>query len=169
MSTRKTKADEAVARARHADLVKEIDDHQFRYYVLDAPIVSDADYDAALRELESLEEQYTDLRTPDSPSQRVGGGFSTSFTPVEHVARMLSLDNVFDLPGLQAWAARAERDSGGPQRFLCELKVDGLAIDLVYRKGRLESAATRGDGRVGEDVTPNVRTIRGVPAKLTAY
>ena len=167
MSTRKTKADEAVARARHADLVKEIDDHQFRYYVLDAPVVSDADYDAAMRELESLEEQYADLRTPDSPSQRVGGGFSTAFTPVEHVARMLSLDNVFDLPGLEAWAARAERDSGGPQHFLCELKVDGLAIDLVYRKGRLESAATRGDGRVGEDVTPNVRTIQGVPAQLT--
>jgi DNA ligase (NAD+) len=168
LSARKTKADEAVARARHADLVKEIDDHQFRYYVLDAPVVSDADYDAAMRELEALEELYADLRTPDSPSQRVGGGFSTAFTPVEHVARMLSLDNVFDLPGLEAWAARAERDSGGPQQFLCELKVDGLAIDLVYRKGRLESAATRGDGRVGEDVTPNVRTIHGVPAQLTA-
>jgi len=156
----------ADVRERHAALAAELSDHQYRYYVLDAPTISDADFDRLLRELEAIEEEFPALRTPDSPTQRVGGTFSTLFTPVEHAERMMSLDNSFDDEELSAWAERAERDAGGPVTYLCELKVDGLAINLTYEKGRLVRAATRGDGRTGEDVTPNVRTIRDVPERL---
>ncbi|MEV6349385.1 NAD-dependent DNA ligase LigA [Actinoplanes sp. NPDC051851] len=152
--------------ARHAELADEIRGHQYRYYVLDAPTIADAEFDAMLRELEALEAEFPALRTPDSPTQNVGGSFSTLFTPVEHAERMMSLDNVFDLDGLAGWAERTVRDAGGPVRFLCELKVDGLAINLTYEKGRLVRGATRGDGRTGEDVTPNVRTIREIPERL---
>jgi len=154
------------ASARHARLSDELRGHQYRYYVLDSPTVSDAEFDTLLRELEALEEQYPALRTPDSPTQNVGGTFSTLFTPVEHAERMMSLDNVFDDAELAAWAERTERDSGGPVPFICELKVDGLAINLTYEKGRLVRGATRGDGRTGEDVTSNVRTIREIPERL---
>jgi DNA ligase (NAD+) len=119
-----------------------------------------------MHELEALEEQYPELRTPDSPTQTVGGAVSTQFTAVEHAERLLSLDNVFSAPELTAWAARVERDVGAEVDYLCELKVDGLAINLTYESGRLVRAATRGDGRTGEDVTPNVRTIEGVPDRL---
>ena len=155
------------ASARHAELSDEVRGHQYRYYVLDSPTVSDAEFDKLLHELEALEEQFPALRTPDSPTQNVGGTFSTLFTPVEHAERMLSLDNVFDDAELGAWAERTERDAGGPVQFLCELKVDGLAINLTYEKGRLVRGATRGDGRTGEDVTSNVRTIREIPDRLT--
>jgi DNA ligase (NAD+) len=155
------------ASARHAELADELTQHQYRYYVLDAPTISDAEFDRMLRELEALEEQFPALRTPESPSQNVGGTFSTLFTPVEHAERMMSLDNVFDDAELAAWAERTERDAGGPVPFLCELKVDGLAINLTYVNGRLTRAATRGDGRTGEDVTSNVRTIREIPDRLT--
>jgi DNA ligase (NAD+) len=155
------------ASARHAELADELTQHQYRYYVLDAPTISDAEFDRLLRELEALEEQFPALRTPESPSQNVGGTFSTLFTPVEHAERMMSLDNVFDDAELAAWAERTERDAGGPVPFLCELKVDGLAINLTYVNGRLTRAATRGDGRTGEDVTSNVRTIREIPDRLT--
>ncbi|MEV4638677.1 NAD-dependent DNA ligase LigA [Actinoplanes sp. NPDC049548] len=154
------------ASSRHAELSDEIRGHQYRYYVLDAPTVSDAEFDKLLRELEALEEQFPALRTPDSPTQNVGGSFSTQFTPVEHAERMMSLDNVFDDAELGAWAERTVRDAGGPVEFICELKVDGLAINLTYEKGRLVRGATRGDGRTGEDVTPNVRTIREIPERL---
>ncbi|HEY7273219.1 MAG TPA: NAD-dependent DNA ligase LigA, partial [Actinoplanes sp.] len=154
------------ASTRHAELSDEVRGHQYRYYVLDAPTVSDAEFDHLLRELEALEEQYPALRTPDSPTQNVGGTFSTQFTPVQHAERMMSLDNVFDKDELQAWAERTERDAGGPVPFICELKVDGLAINLTYEKGRLVRGATRGDGRTGEDVTSNVRTIREIPERL---
>jgi DNA ligase (NAD+) len=154
------------ARARHAELSDELTQHQYRYYVLDAPTISDAEFDKLLRELEALEERYPALRTPESPTQNVGGTFSTLFTPVEHAERMMSLDNVFDEAELAAWAERTERDAGGPVPFLCELKVDGLAINLTFEKGRLTRAATRGDGRTGEDVTSNVRTIREIPDRL---
>ncbi|GIF03029.1 NAD-dependent DNA ligase LigA [Actinoplanes siamensis] len=157
----------AEASARHAELADEIRGHQYRYYVLDAPTVSDAEFDKLLRELEAIETEFPELRTPDSPTQNVGGTFSTQFTPVEHAERMMSLDNVFDFDELNAWAERTARDAGGPVRFLCELKVDGLAINLTYEKGRLVRGATRGDGRTGEDVTPNVRTIREIPERLT--
>jgi DNA ligase (NAD+) len=156
----------AEASSRHAELSDELRGHQYRYYVLDSPTVSDAEFDKLLKELEALEEQFPALRTPDSPSQNVGGTFSTLFTPVEHAERMMSLDNVFDLAGLQAWAERTEREAGGPAPFICELKVDGLAINLTYEKGRLVRGATRGDGRTGEDVTANVRTIREIPERL---
>ncbi|MFF5080129.1 NAD-dependent DNA ligase LigA [Actinoplanes sp. NPDC000266] len=154
------------ASARHAELSDELRGHQYRYYVLDAPTVSDAEFDKLLRELEAIETEFPALRTPDSPTQNVGGTFSTLFTPVEHAERMLSLDNVFDDGELSGWVDRTVRDAGGPVEFICELKVDGLAINLTYEKGRLVRGATRGDGRTGEDVTSNVRTIREIPERL---
>jgi DNA ligase (NAD+) len=155
----------AEARRRHADLSLEITEADHRYYILDSPTISDIDYDTTMRELRALEEQYPDLRTPDSPTQTVHGAISTLFTPVEHLERLLSLDNVFTDEDLGAWADRATK-LGGAGPYLCELKIDGLAIDLVYRDGALVKAATRGDGRTGEDVTPNIRTISSIPARL---
>jgi DNA ligase (NAD+) len=154
---------------RHAELVQEIEEHNYRYHVLDRPTVSDGQYDALMRELRALEEQHPELVTPDSPTQKVGGAtFETGFAAVEHLERMMSLDNAFTLEELRAWAARAERDVGTEAEFLCEMKIDGLAVDLVYEKGRLVRAATRGDGRTGEDITLNVRTIDSVPIRLTS-
>ncbi len=153
------------ARHRHAELSADLIEHQYRYHVLDSPLISDAEYDRLMRELQGLEEQYPELRTPDSATQRVGGTISTDFAAVQHLQRLLSLDNSFSAEELDAWAARAER-LGGSGPFLCELKIDGLAIALVYRRGRLDRAATRGDGVTGEDVTPNVKTIANVPARL---
>src|SRR5579864_2236035 len=155
----------AEARKRHADLSLEITEADHRYYVLDSPTISDIDYDTKMRERRALEDQYPDLRTPDSPTQTVHGPVSTLFTPVEHLERLLSLDNVFTDEDLGGWSDRAARLGGGGP-FLCELKIDGLAIDLVYRDGALVRAATRGDGRTGEDVTPNIRTISAIPARL---
>jgi DNA ligase (NAD+) len=154
-------------RARHAELSTELDEAAYRYYVLDQPTLSDTEYDQAMRELESIEDAHPGLRTPASPTQRVAGGYSTTFTPVEHLERMLSLDNAFSVEELSAWDNRVRRDAGDVSGYLCELKVDGLAIDLVYDNGRLIRAATRGDGRTGEDVTGNVRTIDGIPDRLT--
>jgi DNA ligase (NAD+) len=158
-------APEDADRHRHAELAAEITEHNYRYHVLDSPLVSDAEYDTLMRELRALEDQFGELRTPDSPTQKVGG-ISTEFTPVQHLERLLSLDNAFSADELDSWAARAERLGGGGP-FLCELKIDGLAVDLVYRDGRLAGAATRGDGVTGEDVTPNIRTISRVPARLS--
>jgi DNA ligase (NAD+) len=155
----------AEARRRHADLSLDITEADHRYYVLDSPTISDIDYDTKMRELRALEERYPDLRTPDSPTQTVHGTISTLFTPVEHLERLLSLDNVFTDEDLGGWADRATRLGGGGP-YLCELKIDGLAIDLIYRDGALVKAATRGDGRTGEDVTPNIRTISSIPARL---
>ncbi|TYB97232.1 NAD-dependent DNA ligase LigA [Micromonospora sp. WP24] len=155
------------ARERHTTLSRELTEHQYRYYVLDSPTITDAEFDRQLRELEALEVEFPALRTPDSPTQRVGGTFSTDFTPVQHAERMMSLDNAFADEELAAWAERVERDAGGPVPYLCELKVDGLAINLTYERGRLVRAATRGDSRTGEDVTANVRSIRDVPGQLT--
>ncbi len=152
-------------RHRHAALSEELLEHQYRYHVLDSPLISDAEYDTRMRELVSLEEQFPELRTPDSASQHVGGAISTDFTPVQHLQRLLSLDNAFSAEELDAWAGRVDR-LGGSGPYLCELKIDGLAVDLVYRNGRLQRAATRGDGVTGEDVTPNVKTIAAVPARL---
>ncbi len=153
-------------RERHAELAAELLEAQFRYYVLDSPLISDLDYDTKMRELEGIEEEIPELRTPDSPSQRVGGVISTEFTPVQHLRPLESLDNVFSAEGLDAWVSRSER-LGGSGPYLCELKIDGLAVALVYRNGRLQRAATRGDGRTGEDVSPNVRTIAAVPDRLS--
>ncbi|QOV97330.1 NAD-dependent DNA ligase LigA [Rhodococcus pyridinivorans] len=155
------------ARERWQDLAEQVREHQFRYYVRDAPIISDGQFDALLGELQALEDQYTELRTPDSPTQLVGGGFATEFGAVEHLERMLSLDNVFDEDELRAWLSRAEVETGTHPDYLCEVKIDGVALSLVYENGKLVRAATRGDGRTGEDVTLNARTIDDVPEKLT--
>ncbi len=155
-------------RRRWQQLADEVREHQFRYYIKDAPVVSDADFDALYNELVALEERYPELRVPDSPTQLVGGaGFATEFTAAEHLERMLSLDDVFNADELIAWSNRVENELGPDPNYLCELKVDGVAIALVYRDGRLDRAATRGDGRVGEDVTLNARTISDVPETLT--
>ncbi|MEU4999562.1 NAD-dependent DNA ligase LigA [Streptomyces sp. NPDC021622] len=157
----------AEARDQHAQLAEQIEEHRFRYYVNDQPVVSDAEFDKLLRSLEALEEQYTELRTPDSPTQKVSGAYETDFTAVEHRERMLSLDNAFDDEELAAWAERVAKDVGtSDHHFLCELKIDGLAVNLTYEDGKLTRAATRGDGRVGEDITPNVRTIADIPDRL---
>ncbi len=156
------------ARHRWDELAERIRADQFAYYVRDAPSSSDAEYDERLRELGALEETYPGLRTPDSPTQLVGGTFSTEFGAVDHVERMLSLDNAFSDEDVRAWADRVQRDleTDEPPHYLCELKIDGLAIALLYEKGRLVRAATRGDGRTGEDVTLNVRTITTIPDVL---
>jgi len=156
-------------RRRWRELADEVREHQFRYYVRDAPIISDAEFDQLLRRLEALEGQHPELRTPDSPTQLVGGaGFATDFTSADHLERMLSLDNVFSADEFELWAARVRGEVGDDVPYLCELKVDGVALALVYRDGRLVRAATRGDGRTGEDVTLNARTIDDVPERLTA-
>ncbi|MFC8192040.1 NAD-dependent DNA ligase LigA [Cellulomonas sp. NPDC057328] len=157
----------AEVRRRWTELAASLEADQFAYYLRDAPTSSDADYDARMRELAALEDAHPDLRTPDSPTQRVGGTFSTEFGAVDHVERMLSLDNVFSAEELSAWADRVVRDLETPDvHWLCELKIDGLAIALLYERGRLVRAATRGDGRTGEDVTLNVRTISTIPHVL---
>jgi DNA ligase (NAD+) len=149
------------------ELAGEVREHQFRYYIKDAPIISDADFDAMFTALLALEERYPGLRVPDSPTQLVGGaGFATEFTAAEHLERMLSLDDVFDRDELGAWSNRVENEIGSDPYYLCELKIDGVALSLEYRDGHLQRAATRGDGRVGEDVTLNARTIDDVPERL---
>jgi DNA ligase (NAD+) len=157
----------AEAREKHAQLAEQIEEHRFRYYVKDAPVVSDADFDRLLRALEGLEDEHPELRTPDSPTQKVAGAYETEFTAVQHRSRMLSLDNAFDDEELAGWADRVAKEVGtSDHHFLCELKVDGLAVNLTYEHGRLTRAATRGDGRTGEDITPNVRTITEIPDRL---
>ncbi|MCW2813279.1 MAG: ligA [Nocardioides sp.] len=154
------------AREEHRVLSEQVDDARWRYYVLDDPSLDDADFDKRLRRLEELEEQFPELRTPDSPTQKVGGAVSTEFTAVDHLQRMESLDNAFSTEELEAWHGRLARDGVEAPALLCELKVDGLAINLLYEDGRLVRALTRGDGRTGEDVTPNVKTIDSVPHRL---
>lgn len=150
------------------ELADEVRGHQFRYYVKDAPVVSDGQFDELLQRLTALEEQYPELRTPDSPTQLVGGaGFVTEFRSVDHLERMLSLDNAFSSEELVAWDARVRGDIGEEPEYLCELKIDGVALALVYENGVLVRGATRGDGRSGEDVTLNARTIEDVPERLT--
>ncbi|MEU8568750.1 NAD-dependent DNA ligase LigA [Streptomyces pathocidini] len=157
----------AEAREEHAHLAEQIEEHRFRYYVKGAPVISDAEFDRLMRSLEALEGEYGELRTPDSPTQKVADHYETEFTEVAHRERMLSLDNAFDEEELAGWADRVARElSGTDHHFLCELKIDGLAVNLTYEHGRLTRAATRGDGRTGEDITPNVRTIAEIPDRL---
>ncbi|MDL5156977.1 NAD-dependent DNA ligase LigA [Actinomycetospora termitidis] len=156
--------------ARHKELAELVADHQFRYYVLDSPIVTDGEFDELFGELQGLEEQYPALVTPSSPTQRVGGGFSTDFVAVDHLERMLSLDNAFEPEELREWVLRVQRELDFPQdelQYLCELKIDGLACNLLYENGHLTRALTRGDGRTGEDITLNMRTLADVPTELT--
>ncbi len=162
---------DTVPQAAHhewVDLAQRASEAQFAYHVKDAPTISDAEYDSMIRRLNELEEAYPSLRTPDSPTQQVGGAvFSTDFQAVDHLERMLSLDNCFSPEELSAWAARVSRDASRSDfHYLCELKIDGLAVNLLYERGRLVRALTRGDGRTGEDVTNNVKTIEHIPHQL---
>ncbi|GAB3685533.1 NAD-dependent DNA ligase LigA [Saccharopolyspora tripterygii] len=154
-------------REQYAELAEEVRGHQFRYYVLDSPTIADGEFDELFTRLQRMESDHPALQAPDSPTQVVGGTFSTAFTPVAHLERMLSLDNAFDSEELRAWVERVEREVGGDAHYLCELKIDGLAVNLLYRDGHLERALTRGDGRTGEDVTLNVRTMGDVPEQLS--
>jgi len=157
----------AEVRRRHAELAAEIEEHRARYYEQDAPIVSDAEFDRQMRELEAIEAGHPALVTPDSPTQKVGGAAAEGFAKVEHRERLLSLDNAMDDEELSAWADRVARELDGLEyHYLCELKVDGLAVNLTYEHGRLVQAATRGTGRIGEDITANIRTIKEIPHQL---
>ncbi|WP_067569779.1 NAD-dependent DNA ligase LigA [Nocardia acidivorans] len=147
-------------------LAEEVRDHQFRYYVRDAPIITDGEFDELFQRLVALEEAHPDLRTPDSPTQVVGGGFTTEFAPVDHLERMYSLDNVFNADEMRAWITRVEAETGADTTFVCEVKIDGVALNLVYEDGKLVRGATRGDGRTGENVTLNARTIDDIPHEL---
>ena len=154
------------ARKRAKQLRESIDHHAYRYYVLDDPEVADAEYDAQVAELMEIESRFPDLVTPDSPTQRVGAPPSDLFAPVEHRIPMMSLDNCFSLEELQAWGRRVERGIGEADGFMVELKMDGIAVNLIYEDGVFTKGATRGDGRRGEDITANLRTVKAVPLKL---
>ncbi|NUU23148.1 MAG: NAD-dependent DNA ligase LigA [Streptomycetaceae bacterium] len=157
----------AEVRERAVELAKELEEHRFRYYVKDAPTVSDAEFDALMRELEGIEERFPALRTPASPTQTVGGAVASDFASVDHLERMLSLDNAMDDAELDEWNERLLRELAGAEfHYLCELKVDGLAVNLLYENGELVRALTRGDGRTGEDITVNIRTIGEIPTRL---
>ena len=151
---------------RWRSLVQQVEQARREYYELDAPVLSDAEYDALFRQLQQLEGEHPELLTGGSPTESVGGRAAAGFEPVEHLERLLSLDNAFSEGELAAWFDRLEQDLGSLPALLCEVKIDGLAVDLVYRDGVLVSAATRGDGRVGEDVTYNVGFIPGIPQRL---
>ena len=159
-------SDFEVARTRAEQLAEQIEHHRQRYYEADSPEISDAEFDAMLRELEDLEREHPQLQTQDSPTQTVGGRVARGFAPLTHAERMLSLDNVFSVDELSTWLTKTG-EAAGDVRWLCELKIDGLAISLQYVRGELVSAATRGDGRIGEDVTVNVRRIPAIPDRLT--
>jgi DNA ligase (NAD+) len=161
-----TERDRAEAKVRVEELRELINHHSYRYHVLDDPEVADIEYDELVRELQRLEEAFPELITPDSPTQRVGGVPADLFAPVAHRAPMLSLDNAFSFEELEAWSARVEKRVGDAARYVCELKIDGVACALTYERGVFVKAATRGDGSTGEDITANVRTVRGVPGKL---
>jgi len=156
----------ASSELRVEELRERINHHAYRYHVLDDPEVSDAEYDEMIRELRALEDDFPELVTPDSPTQRIGGIPADLFAPVTHRAPMLSLDNAFSFEELEAWGRRVDRAIGADVRFACELKIDGVACALTYEAGRLVKAATRGDGRTGEDITANARTVRSIPTRL---
>ena len=148
------------------ELSEAIKDHQFKYYVLDAPVITDAEFDKLWKELLALEAKYPQYKLADSPTSDVGGGFATHFEQHDHIEKMMSLDNVFDADELDTWFDRIEK-TGAKNTWLCEVKVDGLAINLLYEKGRLTRALTRGNGTTGEDVTLNIKTIKSVPMELS--
>jgi DNA ligase (NAD+) len=154
------------AQKRAGELRAAIDHHSYRYHVLDDPEVADVEYDALVGELIEIETRWPELITPDSPTQRVGAPPSEAFAPVEHRSRMMSLDNCFSLEELLAWGRRVERAIGEPDAFVAELKMDGVAVNLIYEDGTFVTGATRGDGRVGEDITGNLKTVGAVPLRL---
>jgi len=156
------------AQIRHKiqELSEDIRDHQFKYYVLDAPTITDAAFDKLWNQLLALESEYPQYKLESSPTLEVGGGFATAFTQHDHIQKMMSLDNVFDSDELTTWFERIEK-AGVKNTWLCEVKVDGLAINLLYENGRLTRALTRGNGVTGEDVTLNIKTIKSIPTELT--
>lgn len=155
------------AKKRVQALHEEINEHNYRYYVLDNPVISDTDYDQLMRELIQLEEEFPELKTPDSPTQRVGGEPLPHFEKVHHSSQMLSLGNAFDEQELRDFDERVRKAAGGQKiLYVCELKIDGLAVALRYEEGRFHLGATRGDGLTGEDITQNLRTIRSLPLRL---
>src|SRR2546428_1431527 len=152
---------------RVAELRQKIEKANYEYHVLDEPTIADEAYDALMRELQSLEAGHPELVTPESPTQRCGAPASTRFAPVQHAARMLSLSNAFNEEELRAFDQRVRKLLGRDEvGYVCELKIDGLAINLTYLDGKFVQGATRGDGFVGEDVTANLRTIRSIPLSL---
>ena len=155
----------AAIRHQIQELSEEIRDHQFKYYVLDAPSITDAAFDKLWNQLLELERKYPQYKLESSPTLEVGGGFATAFTQHDHIEKMMSLDNVFDNDELDTWFDRIEK-AGVKNTWLCEVKVDGLAINLLYENGRLTRALTRGNGTTGEDVTLNIKTIKSVPTEL---
>jgi DNA ligase (NAD+) len=161
-------SEEVTSQIRHKiqELSEAIKDHQFKYYVLDAPVITDAEFDISWKELLALEAKYPQYKLADSPTEDVGGGFATHFEQHDHIEKMMSLDNVFDADELDTWFDRIEK-TGAKNTWLCEVKVDGLAINLLYEKGRLTRALTRGNGTTGEDVTLNIKTIKSVPMELS--
>ena len=156
----------AAVRHQIQQLCEEIGDHQFKYYVLDAPTITDTAFDKLWNQLLDLERKYPQYQLESSPTLQVGGGFSTSFTQHDHIEKMMSLDNVFDQDELSNWFDRIEK-AQVKNSWLCEVKVDGLAINLLYEEGRLSRALTRGNGTTGEDVTLNIKTIKSVPVELS--
>ena len=158
-------AGDSAIRAKMAQLAEIIRDHQYRYYVLDKPVIADSEFDQLWNELLKLEEKNLKLRDPHSPTFEVGGGFSTHFDSVDHIEKMMSLDNAFDESELDAWFERVAKESN-QNTWLCEVKVDGLAINLLYEQSKLVRALTRGNGVTGEDVTLNIKTIREIPHQL---
>ncbi|MGC1405159.1 MAG: NAD-dependent DNA ligase LigA, partial [Candidatus Dormiibacterota bacterium] len=156
----------SIARKRAAELREELTHHNYLYYVLDAPEIADSDYDALFRELQELETTYPKLRSKDSPTRTVGTGFSTPFRKVRHRTPMYSLANAFSLEEVESFRARVKRLLGTEPVLVAELKIDGLAISLAFSGAELEIGATRGDGQEGEDVTANIRTVRGIPQHL---
>lgn len=161
-----TKLSFSKAQQRHKELCELIEEHRYRYYVLSSPAVSDAEYDELEQELKSIEASFPELITPESPTQTIGGEYTTDFAPTPHRNPMYSLDNVFSDEELSAWFERIAKFGFTSIEYLCELKIDGLAISLTYENGILTTAATRGDGKTGEDVTPNVKSIQGIPHRL---
>ena len=161
-------SDRTTAQKRIEELRNRINHHNYRYYVLDSPEISDAEYDAHMQELRSLEEQFPDLVTPDSPTQRVGAEPLAAFGVVEHRLALLSLGNAFVTEDLYAWHQRTQRLLGLQQfDMVCEHKIDGLAVALVYENGQFIRGATRGDGYHGEDITQNLKTIRSLPLSVS--
>ncbi|HEY7699732.1 MAG TPA: NAD-dependent DNA ligase LigA, partial [Vicinamibacteria bacterium] len=161
-----------LARRRALELRREIAEHNYRYHVLDAPVISDAEYDRLFQELKALESEHPELASPDSPTQRIGAAPAGDFRPVKRATPMLSLENAFGEEDLREFAARVRRFLGlapeVPIPTVAEPKIDGVAVDLVYEEGQLAVGSTRGDGTTGEDITQNLRTIRSIPLRLRA-
>ena len=166
-----TQTPSEAVREEYEVLVEDVRKHRFAYYQEDAPLISDAEFDELYRRLETIEAMHPELVANDSPTQEVGGEVSAAFAAVEHLQRMYSLEDVFSLEELEAWIAKADANiaklGNGTPAWLTELKIDGLAVNLLYRDGVLVRAATRGDGTTGEDITHNVLTIKDIPQQLT--